>query len=92
MLWSPLFTRGHEVGDADARLYAGIWLGLRVASDEDIIGTLGGVVRAGTVKSLSPDHQMGCTDVEGDDRSTKGTTSRHCRYQMSGNARECSRR
>ena len=46
---------------ADAKFHDGIWLGLRMKSDESIIGTPNGVIKATTVKeapSPNPCHML----------------------------------
>ena len=39
VFWRPLPHTGHDPPNAEARVYEGVWLGLRRRTDEDIIGT-----------------------------------------------------
>lgn len=57
VLWKPLYGSGREVPETDARFYDGIWLGLLAKSDEDIIGTSRGVIRARTIRRLPGDQR-----------------------------------
>ena len=52
VLWKPSQIRGHELPSMEERFFAGRWFGLNAKSDEDIIGTSRGVVRARTVMHL----------------------------------------
>ena len=47
----------------DAKLHDGIWLGLRVKSDESIIGTPNGVIKAKTVRRLPVDQRWRTEEV-----------------------------
>ena len=41
----------------DAKFHDGMWLGLRMKSDQSIIGTLDGVIKAKTVRRLPEDQR-----------------------------------
>ena len=47
----------------DARFHDGIWLGLRMKSDESIIGTPNGVIKAKTVRRLPEDQRWRTEEV-----------------------------
>ena len=47
----------------DARFPDGIWLGLRMKSDESIIGTPNGVIKAKTVRRLPEDQRWSTEEV-----------------------------
>ena len=46
---------------ADAKFHDGVWLGLRMKSDESIVGTPNGVIKAKTVRRL-PEEQRWCAE------------------------------
>ena len=52
VLWKPLRIDNYKTPDLDNKFHPGIWLGFRARSDEDLIGTPGGVIRARTVRRL----------------------------------------
>ena len=68
----PLKLSNAERPNMDEKMMEGVWLGLRPKSDEDIIGTPCGVVRARAVKRLAPAQQWGAQLL----RSIKGTPRR----------------
>ena len=49
----------------DAKFHDGIWLGLRMKSDESIIRTLSGEVKAKTVRRLPADQRWFVEEVVG---------------------------
>ena len=48
---------------ADAKVHDGIWLELRMKSDESIIGTANGVIRAKTGRRLPEDQRWRAEEV-----------------------------
>ena len=69
VLWMPLDTKNYKRAKSESKILDGVWLGLRAKSDEDLIGTPHGVVRARTVRRLPEDQRR-----DGDYlRSIRGT-------------------
>ena len=55
--WLPAPLRGRERDTMDPSFEEGIWLGLVGKSDEDIVGTPQGVVRARSIRRLPADQR-----------------------------------
>lgn len=55
VLYMPLKTERLKMDKVDAKMKEGLWLGIKHRSDEAIIGTPGGVVKARTIRRLPKD-------------------------------------
>ena len=59
VLYMPLKTERLKRGKDEPRLEEGIWLGIRTRSDEALIGTADGVVKACTIRRLPKSQRRG---------------------------------
>ena len=55
VLYLPLKTERMKMDKSEAKMREGVWLGIRNRSDEAIIGTSGGTVKARTIRRLPKD-------------------------------------
>ena len=57
VLYMPLKTERLKMDKVEPKMKEGLWLGIRHRSDEAIIGTTGGVVKARTIRRLPKDQR-----------------------------------
>ena len=87
-MWIPLKSEGHERAKSESKFMDGVWLGLRAKSDEDLIGTPSGVVRAHSVKKVARRSKVGRRVPQKHPRNTPRTYSRKGVYKGTSEAKD----
>ena len=63
IMYMPSKNTSKSAPKVDPKFHDGIWLGLRMKSDESIIGTPNGVIKAKTVRRLPEDQRWSAEEV-----------------------------